>query len=124
MSATELLSLALDAASWALLVSGGLLLVIGAIGLLRFPDFYTRLHAGGVIDTLGADLMLLGMALQAGFSLVTVKLLLIGLFLFFTSPTATHATANAAYFAGLRPVTADEKDEGGKEAGPRPGEPA
>lgn len=121
MSGMEIVHLALDAASWGLVVSGGLLMVVGGIGLVRLPDFYTRLHAGGVIDTLGADLILLGMALQAGFSLVTAKLVLIALFLFFTSPTSTHAAANAAYFAGLRPWTAE--DGGSGKAG-EPGEGA
>ncbi len=91
---------------------GSFFVVVGAIGIWRFPDFYSRLHGAGVTDTLGAELVLLGMVFQsfvilelgAAF-LVTVKLLIIGLFLFFTSPTSTHAIANAALTAGLRPLT-------------------
>ncbi|MDX1400779.1 MAG: monovalent cation/H(+) antiporter subunit G, partial [Kiloniellales bacterium] len=92
-----------DILSWLAILVGSAFLLIGSLGLLRLPDFYTRLHAAGVIDTLGAELMLLGMMFQAGFSFVTIKLVLIGAFIFITSPTATHAIANAAYTAGLRP---------------------
>lgn len=97
----------LDALSWALLLTGSVLVVTGNLGLVRMPDFYTRLHPAGITDTLGADLMLLGLMVQAGVSLVTVKLFLIGAFLFFTSPTSTHAIANAALVAGLKPQSAE-----------------
>ncbi|MGA0115735.1 MAG: monovalent cation/H(+) antiporter subunit G, partial [Burkholderiales bacterium] len=76
--------------SWACLLAGAVFCVIGALGMLRMPDFYTRVHAASVTDTAGAGLLLLGMMLQAGFTLVTVKLIIIGLLIFFTSPTATH----------------------------------
>ena len=95
-----------DIVSWLLILAGSGFLLIGGTGLLRLPDFYTRLHAAGVTDTLGAELLLLGMMVQAGLSLITMKLIFIGVFLFFTSPTATHAVANAAYTAGLRPLLA------------------
>lgn len=98
-----MIEMLVDAVSWAFLAVGSFLVVVGALGLVRMPDFYTRLHAAGVTDTLGTDLVLTGMMLQAGFSLVTVKLFLIGAFLFFTSPTSTHAIANAALIAGLKP---------------------
>jgi len=97
------MDLLLDILSWGFILSGGAFLLIGGLGLIRLPDFYTRMHAAGIIDTLGADLMLMGMVLQAGFTLVTVKLLLIGVFIFITSPTSTHAVANAALVAGLEP---------------------
>lgn len=89
--------------SWICIVSGGLLGIIGGIGMLRFPDFYTRLHAAGTTDTLCAALFLLGLGLQAGLSLVTFKLFLIFAFIFFTSPTASHSLANAAMIGGLKP---------------------
>ena len=98
-----ILQLAADIASWAFIVAGSAGIVVAALGLLRLPDFYTRLHAGGVTDTFGAELIIIGLAIQAGFSLLAVKLFIIGLFLFFTGPTATHAAANAAWVAGLRP---------------------
>lgn len=101
-----------DILSWFFLGTGGALMLISALGVLRMPDFYTRLHPAGITDTLAAEFMLTGMAIQAGFTLLTVKLFIIGLFLFFTSPTSTHATANAAFVAGLRPVVADDGPEG------------
>jgi multicomponent Na+:H+ antiporter subunit G len=105
-------ALIIDAVSWALLASGSFLVVVGALGLIRMPDFYTRMHAAGITDTLGADLILAGLMVQAGFSLVTVKLVLIGAFLFFTSPTSTHAIANAALTAGLKPRLAESAGAG------------
>ena len=96
----------LDIASWALVLVGGAFCIIGAIGLLRMPDFFTRMHAASIIDTLGAAFILLGLMLQAGFSLVTVKLIAIGLLLFFTSPVSTHALARAALARGVDPVLA------------------
>jgi multicomponent Na+:H+ antiporter subunit G len=92
---------ALDAASWVCLAAGGLFCVIGAIGLLRMPEFYTRMHAASVTDTLGAGLILVGLMLQAGVTLVTAKLLIIGLLILFMSPTATHALARAAHVRGV-----------------------
>jgi multicomponent Na+:H+ antiporter subunit G len=78
------------------LLTGGLFGVLGGIGLLRFPDFYSRLHAAGVTETSCALLIILGLAIQSGLSLLTLKLLLILLFLLFTAPTASHALARAA----------------------------
>ena len=98
-----ILDLAVDIASWFFILAGSAGLVISALGLLRLPDFYTRLHAGGVTDTFGAELLIIGFAIQSGFTLLTLKLFIIGLFLFFTGPAATHATANAAWVAGLKP---------------------
>lgn len=99
----EVLLIGADLASWFCFMVGGGFLLIGAIGIIRLPDFWARLHAAGVIDTMGAEFILIGMMFQAGFTQVTVKLILIGLFLFVTSPTSTHALANAAWVAGLLP---------------------
>ena len=96
----------IDYLSWALLVGGGFLGVIGGIGILRFPDFYSRQHAAGITDTLCAILILSGLALQAGFDLALGKLGLIFLFLFLTSPTSSHASAKAAMHGGLKPLLA------------------
>lgn len=93
----------IDIASWILLLAGGGLGIIGGIGIHRFPDFYSRLHATGITDTLCAMLILLGLGLQAGWSIATFKLALIFAFLFFTAPTASHALANAAAHSGLKP---------------------
>ena len=95
--------------SWVSLVLGGIFCIVGAIGLLRMPDFYTRLHAASVIETLGAGLILLGLMLQAGLTLVTVKLLMLVLLILFVSPTATHALARAAMVRGLKPLLAPEE---------------
>lgn len=104
------MSVALDILSWICLVAGGAFCVIGALGMVRMPEFYTRMHAASVTDTLGAGLMLFGMILQAGIGLIAVKLLMIGLLLFFASPTATHALAKAALARGLQPVLAPGED--------------
>lgn len=100
----------LDVLSWICLLGGAFFLLVGAIGVLRFPDFYTRLHAVSVCDTLGAGLVLVGLMLQGGLSLVTVKLLLIFYFMLFTGPTAVHALAQAALQGKLKPVV-DEYEQ-------------
>lgn len=106
------MSAIIDIVSWACLGGGGLFCIIGAAGLVRMPDFYTRMHAASITDTLGAGLILLGLVLQAGPTLIAVKLLMIGLLLLFTSPTATHALARAALIRGLKP----QLDQGGGES--------
>lgn len=95
--------------SWICLLGGAGFLLVGAIGVLRFPDFYTRLHAVSVIDTMGAGLVLAGLMLQGGLSLVTVKLILMFYFMIFTGPTAVHALAAAALQAKLKPVIDDSE---------------
>ena len=102
---------AVDILSWICLVAGGLFCIVGAAGLLRMPDFYTRMHAASVTETLGAGFILLGLLLQAGFTLVGAKLLMIGLLIFFTSPAATHALARAAMVRGLAPKLHVEGEE-------------
>lgn len=102
------MSMAIDIASWMLIVAGGVFCVIGGVGLLRLPDFYTRVHAASVTDTLGVGFILFGLALQAGWTLVAVKLGFIALLIFFTSPAATHALARAALGRGLAPLLAEE----------------
>ena len=88
----------------AIFMGVGLIFVLaGAIGVIRMPDFYTRMHAAGVTDTLGAELIILGLILQAPDWQTVAKLALVGLLLFLTSPTATHAVANAAHRAGQMP---------------------
>ena len=99
----------IDTASWILLLGGALFSVIGGIGMLRMPDFYTRMHAASITDT-AMILMLGGLMLQAGLSLVTAKLVFVMLFLLITSPTATHALARAALHDGVAPqIDHDER---------------
>lgn len=101
----------LDILSWILMSAGGALGIIGGIGIKNFPDFYTRLHAAGTTDTLCATLILLGLGLQAGWSIDAFKLALIFVFLFLTSPTATHALASTALHRGMQPELANDEDK-------------
>ncbi|MDZ7782034.1 MAG: monovalent cation/H(+) antiporter subunit G [Halioglobus sp.] len=96
-----------DVVSGILLLTGGLFGIMGGIGLLRFPDFYTRLHAAGITDTLCAFLIIAGLVMQAGLALISIKLTLILLFLLFTAPTASHALARAGLAAGDDPETVE-----------------
>jgi multicomponent Na+:H+ antiporter subunit G len=98
------MSLALDILSWVLIIAGGVFCLAGAAGLLRMPDFYTRVHAASVTDVVGSFAILAGLALQAGLTLVTVKLAFIALLIFFTSPAATHALVKAALERGVLPL--------------------
>ena len=82
--------------SWILILTGSFLTVTGAFGMVRFPNFWSRIHASSVIDSGGVILLLLGMCLQAGWTLVTAKLIFILIFMFITGPTAAHAIAHAA----------------------------
>jgi multicomponent Na+:H+ antiporter subunit G len=100
------MTMAIEIASWLCLVAGGAFSIIGAIGMIRMPDFFTRMHAASVTDTLGAGLLIIGLVLQAGFTLIAVKLLFLGLFILFTSPAATHALIKAAFTRGLQPLLA------------------
>jgi multicomponent Na+:H+ antiporter subunit G len=110
------LELLRDVIGWALILGGGAFVVIGAVGLIRMPDLFTRLHAASVGDTFGAGLMLLGMMVMAGLSLVTLKLLFLLLFLWFAGPVATHALARAALLAGLKPELARDSAVSAEEA--------
>ena len=99
------MSLLAELASWVALAAGSVLLVIGGIGLVRLPDFYSRMHAAGIVDTLATWLVAGGLALQAGLGLVTIKLAVIVAFVVVTSPVATHALARAALHGRLEPLT-------------------
>ena len=81
-------------------------MLIGVIGLFRLPDLYTKLHALSVIDTMGMILIMAGLIIQAGFSLIAIKLAFILLFVLFTTPIASHALAKSAYH-GRRKTRAD-----------------
>lgn len=107
-----MLELLLDVVSWACLVGGVAFALIAAVGMLRLPDVFTRMHAAGIIDTVAAGLVLLGLCLQAPSWLVAVKLLLIFAFILYTSPTATHALARAALNGGVKPMLPTPAEEG------------
>ena len=104
-----------DLISWGAILVGGGFIVIGAIGVIRMPDFFTRQHAAGLTDTLGAGLLLFGLMVQGGLTLVTAKLVLIVIFLGLTSPTSSHALAQAALSTGVKPLL---KNDGGDDGEP------
>ena len=85
-----------------LLASGCFLIVVAAIGIVRFPDFYSRIHPAGKADTLGQFFILVGLMVHEGFSFVSVKLALIVAFIFIANPTATYALAKAAHLRGKK----------------------
>ncbi len=109
-------ALVIEIVSWILILSGSAFTVIGAVGTVRFPNFWSRLHAASVSESAGMILLIAGMCLQSGMTLVTVKLVVIGIFIFITGPTSTHAVANAALMSGERPVEDldSEKSSGGE----------
>ena len=101
------MTVVIDILSAVFLIGGAFFCLVGGVGLVRMPDFYTRMHAASVTETLGAGFMLIGLMLQAGLTLVAVKLAMIGLLILFASPTATHALAKAALLSGLKPLLAE-----------------
>lgn len=101
-------ALVLDVVSWVFLVSGAFFCVVGGIGMLRLPEFYTRMHAASVTDTGGVILIFAGLLCQAPNFPVGVRLVLVLVFLLFTSPTATHALAKAARRAGVEPIASED----------------
>ena len=107
-----MMDLALELLTWLSFLIGSFFLIAGGVGLIRFPDFYTRMHAAGMTDTLGAALLLLGMVLQSGDVLTAIKLIMIGFFIFFTGPTATYAIAHAAFTRGLKPILHGDEGDG------------
>lgn len=94
---------ALTVLSWILLCSGGVFILVGGIGALRLPDFYTRLHAASLTETMATILIFSGMILQAGLTLAAFKLAAIMVFLLLTAPVASYALANAALQSGMKP---------------------
>lgn len=115
------MGIGLDILSAVFLITGSLFSIIGGIGVLRFPDFFSRLHGGGITDTMGAGLIMLGLVFQAikvgldselGFApwLVMIKLLMVLFFLFITSPTGCHALARSAVADGLEPLVGEEEE--------------
>lgn len=114
------IELAVDIASGALIAAGSFFILVGAIGLVRMPDVYTRAHATSVIDTVGAGFLILGLMLQAGLTLVTLKLLFILAISFFTLPVVSHALARAALHENVAPKLAEDRRQRGAVVGARP----
>ena len=97
------MSILLDILTSLCLLLGSVSMLIGGYGLLKMPDVFARMHAAGMIDTLGLGLVMLGLILQAGFTLITFKLFLIIAFVLYTSPVVTHALAHACLSNGVEP---------------------
>jgi multicomponent Na+:H+ antiporter subunit G len=114
----------IDLVSWVLILTGSFFIVVGAIGVVRMPDVYTRMHAASVTDTLGAGFLFAGLMLQAGLSLVALKLGFILVLLFFIGPVATHALAQTALHAAVKPLLTEDRrgrlDERGATGGSNP----
>ena len=96
----------LDILGWVLLSAGGVFCVVGAIGLNRMPDVFTRMHATSVSDTVGVGLLVAGMALQTSDWTVWVRLGIILIVLYVTGAVASHALARAALHDGEKPLLA------------------
>ncbi len=96
--------------SWACLLGGSFFILVSSLAVLRLPDYFSRIHGAGITDTLGAGLILFGLACQAGLSLVSVKLVLILLFMLLTGPVTVHALAKTAFRLGLKPVLAEDEE--------------
>ncbi len=93
--------LAIDVISTIFISAGAFFMITGTVGLLKFPDFYTRMHATGKCDTLGQVLVILGCVIYEGFTFITIKLLLVAAIYLLAGPVSTHALMKAAYVTGL-----------------------
>lgn len=105
----DLLYLMIDVLSGVMILSGSFFIMVGAIGLIRMPDVFTRMHAVSVIETMGAGLLLSGLMIQAGPTILALKLFLVFVLFFFTAPVATHALAQAALSAGETPQLSEDR---------------
>ncbi len=98
---------------WVFVGAGSVFLIIGGIGLLRLPDFYSRIHAAGITDTMGAWLIIVGLLFTSGGVLPHLKLVMLLIFLIITSPLASHALAKAAYLRHLEPMVGPQPNREG-----------
>lgn len=105
------MSILLDILTWFFLIGGAFFSIVGGIGIVRMPEFYSRLHGGGVTDTLGAALIIIGLMFQTGLTLATIKLVMILFFLLVVSPSSCHALAKSAINQGMKPIV-DSRKEG------------
>ena len=110
----------MDIISWFFLATGSFFCLTGGVGLLRFPDFYSRIHSASLTDTLGASLILIGLMFQAGSGIVTAKLIMILIFSLLAGTTASHAMAKAAFTSGLAVDDADTKNEQSEDSTSKP----
>jgi multicomponent Na+:H+ antiporter subunit G len=103
------MNLIIDVASWVCILLGSFFTIVGTLGLLRMPEIFTRIHAASVVDTVGVGLLILGMGLQAGLGLVTLKLVFLLALFFFTTPVVSHALAQACLHDGIRPLLSADR---------------
>ena len=106
------MAMLIDVLSGLFIALGVIALLIGSLGLVRLPDLFSRTHAVGMMDTAGVGLIILGLIVYEGLTLISFKLALVGIFLFFTSPISTHAVVQGAFRSGLLPLTHDPQDKG------------
>jgi multicomponent Na+:H+ antiporter subunit G len=102
----------LDVVTFLFLLAGSISMLIGGYGLHKTSDVFARMHAAGMVDTLGLGLIMVGLILQAGFSLITFKLFLIIVFVLYTSPAVTHALADACLSNGVEPAVDHHSQDG------------
>ncbi|MEM9625652.1 MAG: monovalent cation/H(+) antiporter subunit G [Pseudomonadota bacterium] len=102
------MAILLDIVTFVCLAAGVVSMLIGSYGLLKLPDMFARMHAAGMVDTLGLGLIMVGLIIQAGISLISFKLFLIIVFVLYTGPAVTHALAQAALSAGMKPMLHDD----------------
>jgi multicomponent Na+:H+ antiporter subunit G len=103
------MELLVEVVSWILLMGGGFFCIVGAIGINRMPDAFTRLHAASVTDTLGVGLILVGLMVQSGLTLTTARLGIVLILVFFTSPVAGHAIARAMRHRDVKPILSEDR---------------
>jgi multicomponent Na+:H+ antiporter subunit G len=103
------MALLIEITSGILIAAGCFFILVGALGLVRMPDIYTRAHSASIIDTVGAGFLLMGLMLQAGWSLVTLKLLFVLAISFFTLPVIAHALARAALHENIAPNLTEDR---------------
>lgn len=112
------MEIGLDILSWIFLLLGSFFAIVGGIGIVRLPEFFSRLHGGGVTDTAGAGFIIVGLLFQSDGALVVAKLLIILFFLLVTSPASCHALAKSALLQGLVPVLEhDQRNKAAKSSG-------
>lgn len=92
-----------DWITWLFILIGSFFAIVGALGIVRLPDIFSRMHGAGIVDTMGIMMILTGLMFQADTWIVVIKLALILVFIFFTSPTTTFALARAAIHGGVDP---------------------
>ena len=109
------MSLIQDVVAVAFIVLGLLIMLVGSLGILRLPDFFTRTHAASKVDTTGIIFLLAGLAVYEGLTLGMGKLLIAIAFIMLANPVAIHALARAAWNHGERPWTGDEPGKGDTE---------